>query len=97
MSFSKTYSFKNLRDIHFVDRDETIVRAIHEIFLQTEPPATIIGKSENPEKKNVKVTENQPPGSISIRKSLIKLEGFNDCSGSIILTYVFCDGRQGVC
>lgn len=97
MSFSKNYSFKSLQEIHFVDRDETMVKAIQEIFLQREPSATIIGKSENLEKKNVKVTGNQPPGSISIRKSYIKLEGFNDCSGSIILTYVFSDGWQGVC
>lgn len=52
MSFSKNYSFKSLREIHFVDRDETMVRAIQEIFLQREPSATIIGKSENLEKKN---------------------------------------------
>lgn len=52
MSFSTTYSFKNLREIHFVDRDETMVRAIQEIFLQREPSATIIGKSETLEKKN---------------------------------------------
>lgn len=52
MSFSKSYSFKSLREIHFVDRDETMVRAIQEIFLQREPSATIIGKSENLEKKN---------------------------------------------
>lgn len=52
MSFSKNYSFKSLQEIHFVDRDETMVRAIQEFFLQREPSATIIGKSETLEKKN---------------------------------------------
>lgn len=52
MSFSKKYSFKSLQEIHFVDRDETMVRAIQELFLQREPSATIIGKSETLEKKN---------------------------------------------
>lgn len=52
MSFSKNYSFKSLQEIHFVDRDETMVRAIQELFLQREPSATIIGKSETIEKKN---------------------------------------------
>lgn len=52
MSFSKKYSFKSLQEIHFVDRDETMVRAIQELFLQRQPSATIIGKSETIEKKN---------------------------------------------
>lgn len=52
MSFSKKYSFKSLQEIHFVERDETMVRAIQELFLQREPSATIIGKSETLEKKN---------------------------------------------
>lgn len=52
MSFSKNYSFKSLQEIHLVDRDETMVRAIQDFFLQREPSATIIGKSETLEKKN---------------------------------------------
>lgn len=43
-----------------------------------------------------KVTGDQPPGSVTMRKSYTKLEGFNDSSGSIILTYTFVDGYQGV-
>lgn len=43
-----------------------------------------------------KVTGDQPPGSVTMRNSYTKLEGFNDCSGSIILTYMFDDGYQGV-
>lgn len=43
-----------------------------------------------------KVTGDQPPGSISIGKSIFKLEGFNDSNGSIVVTYIFEDGWQGV-
>lgn len=43
-----------------------------------------------------KVTGDQPPGFISIRKSVTRLQGFNDSSGSIVLTYTFDDGKQGV-
>lgn len=43
-----------------------------------------------------KVTGDQPPGFISIRRSSIRLQGFNDSSGSIVLTYKFDDGNQGV-
>lgn len=43
-----------------------------------------------------KVTGDQPPGFISIRKSSIRLQGFNDSSGSIVLSYTFDDGKQGV-
>lgn len=43
-----------------------------------------------------KVTGDQPPGSISIRKISARLQGFNDSSGSIVLTYTFDDGKQGV-
>nr|XP_022342206.1 uncharacterized protein LOC111135979 [Crassostrea virginica] len=32
MSFCSTYPYKNLREIHFVDRDESMVRAIQEVF-----------------------------------------------------------------
>lgn len=42
-----------------------------------------------------KVTGDQPPGSISIGKSIFKLEGFNDSNGSIVVTYIFEDGWQG--
>lgn len=52
MSFSKKYQFKILREIHFVDKDETMVKAIQELFLQREPSATTTGKSETIEKKN---------------------------------------------
>lgn len=43
-----------------------------------------------------KVTGDQPPGSVTMRKSYTKLEGFNDSSGSIILTYMFDNGYQRV-
>lgn len=32
MSFDRNYPCKSLREIHFVDRDESMVRAIQEIF-----------------------------------------------------------------
>lgn len=43
-----------------------------------------------------KVTGDQPPGTMAIRTNGIRLQGFNDSSGTIVLTYFFNDGRQGV-
>lgn len=43
-----------------------------------------------------KVTGDQPPGAISIRTNGIRLQGFNDSSGTIVLTYIFNDGKQRV-
>eukprot|EP00105_Crassostrea_gigas_P003789 XP_011416745.2 PREDICTED: E3 ubiquitin-protein ligase DTX3L-like [Crassostrea gigas] len=42
-----------------------------------------------------KVTGDQPPGTMSIRTNGIRLQGFNDSRGSIVLTYFFNDGKQG--
>lgn len=51
MSFSsENYPFKSLQEIHFVDRDESMVRAIQEIFLQNDSSKSTLEKSENPEK-----------------------------------------------
>lgn len=36
MSFSRNYSFKNLLEIHFVDREDSMVRAVQEKFQQKE-------------------------------------------------------------
>lgn len=52
MSFSRNYPFKSLQEIHFVDRDESMVRAIEEIFQQKESSKSIFEKSENPGKAN---------------------------------------------
>lgn len=43
-----------------------------------------------------KMTGDQPTGTISIRKEYQTLEGFSDCKGTIVLTYSFHNGRQGV-
>lgn len=43
-----------------------------------------------------KVTGDQPPGTMAIRTNGIRLQGFNDSSGTIVLTYIFNDGKQGV-
>lgn len=43
-----------------------------------------------------KVTGDQPPGTMSIRTNGSRLQGFNDSSGTIVLTYFFNDGNQGV-
>lgn len=44
-----------------------------------------------------KMTGDQPPGSIMIRKDYQqRLEGFNDSTGCIVLTYTFHNGHQGV-
>lgn len=43
-----------------------------------------------------KVTGDQPPGWISIKTNSNILQGFNDSSGTIVLTYFFDDGNQGV-
>ncbi|XP_061162262.1 uncharacterized protein LOC133171516 [Saccostrea echinata] len=42
-----------------------------------------------------KMKGDQPLGSISMRKSHQRLEGFNDCYSCIIVTYTFPDGSQG--
>uniref|UniRef100_A0A8W8K4H8 E3 ubiquitin-protein ligase n=1 Tax=Magallana gigas TaxID=29159 RepID=A0A8W8K4H8_MAGGI len=42
-----------------------------------------------------KVTGDQPLGTMSIRTNGSRLQGFNDSSGTIILTYFFNDGLQG--
>lgn len=59
-------------------------------FFQYKPACPICGTIYR------KVTGDQPPGKISIRKSSIRLQGFDDSNGSIVLTYVFDDGWQGV-
>ena len=43
-----------------------------------------------------KMTGDQPPGTISIRKYHQTLSGFYDSKDCIILTYTFQHGRQGV-
>ena len=43
-----------------------------------------------------KMTGDQPTGTISIKKEHQTLEGFSDCKGTIVLTYLFYGGRQGV-
>lgn len=44
--------FKSLQEIHFVDKDESMVRAIQEIFQPKEPSASNSEKSGNLDKKN---------------------------------------------
>lgn len=52
MSFSsENYPFKSLQEIHFVDRDESMVRAIQETFQQKELSKSTLEKSENPGKE----------------------------------------------
>lgn len=43
-----------------------------------------------------KLEGDQPPGSISMMKSLKRLDGYKASTGSIVLTYEFCDGKLGV-
>lgn len=43
-----------------------------------------------------KLEGDQPPGSISMMKSLKRLDGYRASTGSIVLTYEFCDGKLGV-
>lgn len=43
-----------------------------------------------------KVTGNQPPGTMSVSTNGIILQGFNDSTGTIVLTYLPDDGYQGV-
>lgn len=52
MSFSRNYSFKSLKEIHFVDKDESMIKAIQEIFQPKDPPASNTEKSGNVDKKN---------------------------------------------
>lgn len=49
MSFSRRYPFKYLQEIHFVDRDESMVRAIQEAFQSRTKSASTSAKTE---KKN---------------------------------------------
>lgn len=49
MSFSRSYPFKYLQEIHFVDRDESMVRAIQETFQSRSKSAST---SEKTDKKN---------------------------------------------
>lgn len=51
MSFSRDYVLKSLQEIHFVDKDESMVRAIQEIFQPKEPSASNSEKSGNLDKK----------------------------------------------
>lgn len=50
MSISRNYSFRSLQEIHFVDKDESFVRAIQETFQQKESSKTIFENSEHPGK-----------------------------------------------
>ena len=43
-----------------------------------------------------KITGDQPPGTLSIRKYNQSLIGFHDSKDCIVLTYTFQSGRQGV-
>lgn len=52
MSFSRDYALKSLQEIHFVDKDESMVRAIQEVFQPKKPPASNAEKSGNLNKKN---------------------------------------------
>lgn len=53
MSFSRDFAFKSsLQEIHFVDKDESMVRAIQEVFQLKEPPASNTEKSGNLDQKN---------------------------------------------
>nr|XP_022339296.1 uncharacterized protein LOC111134504 isoform X2 [Crassostrea virginica] len=54
MSFCSTYPCKSLREIHFVDRDESMVRAIKEVFQQNQPAtsASLTSMSKNPLKQD---------------------------------------------
>lgn len=52
MSFSRDYAFKSLQEIHFVDKDESMVRALQEIFQPKEPSASNSEKSGNLDQKN---------------------------------------------
>lgn len=61
-----------------------------ELAFQSKPACPICGMIYG------KVTGDQPPGSISMGKSIFKLEGFNDSNGSIVVTYIFEDGWQCV-
>lgn len=53
MSFSRDYAFKSsLQEIHFVDKDESMVRAIQEVFQPKETPASNTEKSGSLHIKN---------------------------------------------
>lgn len=52
MSFSRNYAFKSLQEIHFVDKDESMVRAIQEVFQSKEPSASNAEKSGNLDQNN---------------------------------------------
>lgn len=52
MSFSRNFAFKRLQEIHFVDKDESMVLAIQKIFQPKEPSASNTEKSGNLDKKN---------------------------------------------
>lgn len=52
MSFSRDYAFKSLQEIHFVDKDESMVRAIQDVFQLKETPASNTEKSGNLHIKN---------------------------------------------
>lgn len=52
MSFSSNnYPFKSIQEIHFVDRDESMVRAIQETFQHKESSKSTLEKSEDPGKR----------------------------------------------
>lgn len=50
MSFSRDYAFKSLQEIHFVDKDESTVKAIQEVFQTKEPSASNTEKCGNLDK-----------------------------------------------
>lgn len=55
MSFSRSYPFKYLQEIHFVDRDESMVKAIQETFQSRSKSAST---SEKTDKKYDTLTFN---------------------------------------
>ena len=64
MSFCSTYPCKNLREIHFVDRDESMVRAIQAVFESKEPAMSSNEKklSENLNKmSHISANDNDEP------------------------------------
>lgn len=80
---------KNPKNLHKCG--QTFCTECIELAFQSKPACPICGMIYG------KVTGDQPLGSISMGKSLIfKLEGFNDSNGSIVVTYIFEDGWQGV-
>lgn len=80
---------KNPKNLHKCGH--TFCTECIELAFQSKPACPICGMIYG------KVTGDQPLGSISMGKSFIfKLEGFNDSNGSIVVTYIFEDGWQGV-